>query len=221
MRKFAMVCLVFLSAIGFTSAVVVAAEQGTAEAAGSKWLTVRVHTEEGQDADVQLPLSLQELVKRVVDVDRLSQLTEGKAKAPLAALTKILGELQAAPDQEILTVEAEKATVKIATETRKQAENTKPAVALKISVKPLQEKGERVNVTVPLGIVEMIARCVKETPISEADFEAMGVGPEKTGLHLAILVQQLPQVIASIRSAGAVDLVSVKDSRQEVRVWIE
>lgn len=221
MTRLTTFCLVFLSVNVFMTPAAFSGDEGTTEATGANWLTVQVHTQEGEDIEIQLPLSFQQLIHKVVDFDRLSELTEGKAKAPLAVMTNILAELHAAPPQEIVAIESEEATVKVATETRERSEDTKAATALKVSVEPSEGNGDRINVTVPLGILELVARCIKTAPITEADFEAMGAGPDETGLHLAVLVNELPQLIAGIRDAGPVDLVSVKTGKEEVRVWIE
>ena len=111
--------------------------------------------------------------------------------------------------------------MKLATAVRERVEGTEPATVLKISVRPQRDKGEKVNVAVPLGIVEMVAACIKAGPLSEENFEAWGMGPGKTGVHFAALVKELPEIIATIRGIGPVEILSVKGDHEDVRVWTE
>ncbi len=195
----------------------VSAQEGNA----TKWLTVQVQNPGGEDVDIQLPLVLHDLVQKVVDFERLSKQTNKEADIPVQVITKVLNELSQAPPQEVLTVEAEGTTVKVATESRKPSVTAKTTSTLRVSVKNLGNDGENVKVAIPLGIVELVAQSLKNGMMTEEHFTALGVGPDETCLHLNVLVSELPKVISSIREAGPVDLVCVRSEREEVRVWTE
>jgi hypothetical protein len=165
--------------------------------AQERWFHVRVDSSEakGEIVRVNLPMSVAEAVLPAVHARGLN---EGKIKikghhAEDVDLRAILEAVSKSPDNEFVTVQSKEQNVRVA----------KSGEYLLIKVldnKHLKDKGksEQVDVKVPMSVVKALL-----TDVNEKD-------------ELNVLA-----ALKALKSFGDLDLVTVKDGEETVRVWID
>lgn len=178
------------------------AQSGTQPA--ERWLHVSVISKEadGEMVRVNVPLALAEKVLPAISKDRLKS---GKARVREFEMNgmdirAILEAVQNTRDGEFVTVESRKETVRVAKEAGylivKVRGMREPRKAAKPDEKPAAPVEKRVDIRVPMSIVEALLSGAKD----ELDLAA---------------------AIRALSAHGDSILVTVEDGRNTVRVWVD
>ena len=181
-----------------TVGVVLGATMALAQAqAPERWFHVRVDSNDakGEIVRVNLPMSVAEAVLPAVHT---RELHEGKIKikghhADDVDLRAILEAVSNSPDNEFVTVQSKEQNVRV-------AKSGQYILVKVLDNKHLKDKGksEQVDVKVPMAVVKALL-----TDVDEKD-------------ELNILA-----ALKALKSFGDLDLVTVKDGEQTVRVWVD
>ncbi len=184
MKKFLPVFLLLLFSLAGAVAVLAQAEPG------QRWLHVRVEKsgEEGESVRINLPLKVALKVLPAIEARELQggRLKIHEARIHGVDIRSLLEAIKTLDDGEFLTVESEKENVRVA----KQAGN------LLVKVDDRQGDAERVDVKVPLRVVEAL------------------LSGEEDELNLLAAVEALSE-------HGDDVLVTVESARETVRVWVD
>jgi len=158
--------------------------------AADRWLHVRVDETQGKAERVRINLPL-ELAEKVLPAIQHDKLQGGKVKVSEAKINNvdlriILETVRTAQDNEFITVESDHENVRVA----------KSGGNLIVQVREEKGEGEKVNITVPL-------------PVIDALFSA---GKDELDLLAAV---------RALSAVGDTVLVSVDDVTSRVRIWVD
>jgi hypothetical protein len=182
LRRAAVLCLL---ATGTLTAAT-AAMAGTTE----RYLHVKVDdAKNGESVNVNVPLSLAEKILPAVNKGNLhaGKVTVGDIDTDGVDIRGILDAIRSAPDNEFVTVKQKDQEVRVA----------KSNGNLIVHVKNNDKDGERVDVTVPMKVVDALFSTAKK---DELDIAA---------------------AIRALSDAGDILIVTVQDASQHVRVWVD
>lgn len=183
---------------GFTRAAVLcllatgALAAATATMAGTteRYLHVKVDdAKNGESVNVNVPLSLAEKILPAVNKGNLhsGKVTIGDVDTDGVDIRAILDAIRTAPDNEFVTVKQKDQDVRVA----------KSNGNLIVHVKNNKNDGEKVDVTVPMKVVDALFSTTKK---DELDIAA---------------------AIRALSDAGDILIVTVQDASQHVRVWVD
>ncbi len=155
-----------------------------------RYLHVRVEDQsKGESVSVNLPLSMAEKILPTVNHGNLHQgrvtMTHGEIEG--VDLHAILDALRSAADGEFVTVKQTDQDVRVA----------KSNGNLVVHVRDSQKEGEKVDITVPLKVVDALFSTAKQ---DELDILA---------------------AIRALGEAGETILVTVEDATEHVRIWVD
>jgi len=192
-----------LVAAGPVAAPIVQA-QGGAQSAAEKWLHVSVLSREanGETVRVNVPLTLIEKVLPAINKDKLraGRVRVSEFKVEGVDIRAVFEAVKDTRDGEFVTVESHKENVRVAKEKGylivKVREMKQPRAAEKVAEKPAEPFEERVDVKVPLTVVEALLSGAKD----ELDLVA---------------------AIRALSAHGDAILVTVEDRRNTVRIWVD
>jgi hypothetical protein len=182
LQRAAVICLLATGAL----ATATAALAGTTE----RYLHVKVDdAKNGESVNVNVPLSMAEKILPSVNKGNLHQgkVTIGEADMDGIDLHAILDAIRTAPDNEFVTVKEKDEDVRVA----------KSNGNLIIHVKDNKDEGQKVDVTVPMKVVDALFSTAKK---DEIDIAA---------------------AIRALSDAGDILIVTVQDASQHVRVWVD
>lgn len=182
LRSLAVVCL---------SAAMVAGTATTLPAApAERYLHVRVEdAAKGESVNVNVPLSMAEKILPTVNKGALhnGHVTINHADLNDVDVRAILDAIRAAPDNEFVTVKEKDQDVRVA----------KSNGNLIVHVRDNAKGGEKVDVTVPMKVVDALLSTAKQ---NELDVAA---------------------ALQALSDEGDALLVTVQDATQHVRVWVD
>lgn len=181
-QKAAVICLLATGAL----------MAATASMAGTtdRYLHVKVDdAKNGESVNVNVPLSLAEAILPAVNKGKLHEgkISVGNADLNGVDLKAILEAIRNAPDNEFVTVKQKDQEVRVA----------KSKGNLIVHVKNNENEGEKVDVTVPMKVVDALFSTAKT---DELDIAA---------------------ALRALSDAGDVLIVTVQDASQHVRVWVD
>jgi hypothetical protein len=190
------------------SAGIATAAQSKSGSTADRWLHVRV-VDDGKDGDkgetvrVNVPLALAEAILPAIKVDRL---TNGKVridhhhKIEEIDLRAIYDAVRNSPDGEFVTVQSTRENVRVAKQGGyllvNVTENERPARSTKEGEKVSARAEKKVDVKVPISVVEAL----------------LSGGTNELDILAAV---------RALARHGDHELVSVRDGRQTVRVWVD
>lgn len=184
LRRAAVLCLLATGALAAATATM--AGTGTTE----RYLHVKVDdAKNGESVNVNVPLSLAEKILPAVNKGNLhgGKVTVGDIDTDGVDIRGILDAIRSAPDNEFVTVKQKDQEVRVA----------KSNGNLIVHVKNNDKDGERVDVTVPMKVVDALFSTAKK---DELDIAA---------------------AIRALSDAGDILIVTVQDASQHVRVWVD
>ena len=187
-------------AVGITAvvvAVVLLAGMGRARAANApdRYLHVRVDgAADGEKVSVNVPLALAEKVLPAINHGELhgGKVKIGNMNTGDVDVRAILDAVRSSPDNEFVTVQQADQDVRVA----KVGDNLVVHVRSK-DADGKENKAEKVDVTVPLSIVDAV---LKNNTNSEIDLTA---------------------VLRALQNSGESFVVNVQNAEQTVRVWVD
>jgi hypothetical protein len=182
LRKAAVLCLLATGALAAATATMA----GTTE----RYLHVKVDdAKNGESVNVNVPLSLAEKILPAVNKGNLhaGKVTVGDIDTDGVDVRGILDAIRTAPDNEFVTVKQKDQEVRVA----------KSNGNLIVHVKNNDKDGEKVDVTVPMKVVDALFSTAKK---DELDIAA---------------------AIRALSDAGDILIVTVQDASQHVRVWVD
>jgi hypothetical protein len=143
----------------------------------------------GESVKVNVPLSMAEKILPTVNKGSLhnGHITIGKADLNDVDMRTILDALRTAPDNEFVTVKEKDEDVRVA----------KSNGNLIVHVRDSGKDGEKVDVTVPMKVMDALFATAKENQLDLA-----------AALH-------------ALSDAGDAILVTVQDATQHVRIWVD
>lgn len=178
----AVLCLLVTGAL----ATATATRAGTTE----RYLHVKVDdAKNGESVNVNVPLSMAEKILPSVNKGNLHQgkVMIGDADMEGVDLRAILDAIRTAPDNEFVTVK----------ETDQEVRVAKSNGNLIVHVKDNKREGEKVDVTVPMKVVDALFSTTKK---DELDIAA---------------------AIRALSDAGDILIVTVQNASQHIRVWVD
>ncbi len=181
-QRAAVICLLATGTLAAATATLA----GTTE----RYLHVKVDdAKNGESVNVNVPLSMAEKILPSVNKGNLHQgkVTIGEANMDGIDLHAILDAIRTAPDNEFVTVKEKDEDVRVA----------KSNGNLIIHVKDNKDEGQKVDVTVPMKVVDALFSTAKK---DEIDIAA---------------------AIRALSDAGDILIVTVQDASQHVRVWVD
>jgi len=158
--------------------------------APERYLHVRVEdSAKGESVNVNVPLSMAEKVLPAVNHGNLHQgkVTISTSEMNGIDVRAILDAIRTAPDNEFVTVKEKDQDVRVA----------KSNGNLVVHVTDSSKKGEKVDVTVPLKVVDALFSSAKQ---DELDVAA---------------------ALRALSDAGDTLLVTVQDATEHVRIWVD
>jgi hypothetical protein len=182
LRSLAVTCLSAAMVAGTATAVLAAPAE--------RYLHIQVDDPtKGESVKVNVPLSMAEKILPTVNKGSLhnGHITIGKADLNDVDMRTILDALRTAPDNEFVTVKEKEEDVRVA----------KSNGNLIVHVRDSGKDGEKVDVTVPMKVLDALFATAKE---NELDLAA--------ALH-------------ALSDAGDAILVTVQDATQHVRIWVD
>jgi hypothetical protein len=182
LQRAGVLCLLATGAL----AAATAAMAGTTE----RYLHVKVDdAKNGESVNVNVPLSMAEKILPAVDKGNFHQgkITIGEAEMNGVDLRAVLDAIRTAPDNEFVSVKQKDQDVRVA----------KSNGNIIIHVKNNKDDGEKVDVTVPMKVVDALFSTAKK---DELDVAA---------------------AIRALSDAGDILIVTVQDASQHVRVWVD
>ena len=187
----ALSCLLLVATIG----VAVKAATGPAKPATSeRYLHVKVNGgEKGENVNVNLPLSLAEKILPTINHGDLhnGRVTISHADINDVDVRAILDAIRTAPDNEFVTVKSNEQDVRVA------KMNGNLVVHVRDSGKESGKGGQKVDITVPMKVVDALFSTAKQ---NELDVAA---------------------AIRALSEAGETVLVTVQDAEQNIKIWID
>jgi hypothetical protein len=182
LQRAAVLCLLATGALAAATATMA----GTTE----RYLHVKVDdAKNGESVNVNVPLSLAEKILPAVNKGNLhaGKVTIGDVDTDGVDIHAILDAIRTAPDNEFVTVKEKDEDVRVA----------KLNGNLIIHVKNNNNEGEKVDITVPMKVVDALFSTAKK---DELDIAA---------------------AIRALSDAGDILIVTVQDASQHVRVWVD
>lgn len=176
-----------LNGAGLTLALLSTAAVAWAQA--EPWIHVRVteHEQDGKKVSVNVPLSLAQVALEVAprDVLEKGRLKLNQKDISVADIRRLWTELKASGDAEFVTVEEKDKTVRIA----------RAGDYVRIDVRNQSEKNEKVQIRMPLTVVDALL---------SGEGETMDIGAAITQLK-----------------GQRGEIVTVEGSESHVRIWID
>jgi hypothetical protein len=182
LRSLAVVCLSAAMVTGMATAVLAAPAE--------RYLHIKVDDpSKGESVNVNVPLSMAEKILPTVNKGSLhnGHVTIGKADLNDVDVRTILDALRTAQDNEFVTVKEKDQEVHVA----------KSNGNLIVHVRETGKDGQKVDVTVPMKVVDALLSTAKENELDVA-----------AALH-------------ALSDAGDALLVTVQDATQHVRIWVD
>jgi hypothetical protein len=180
---------------GIVTLCALAAAVATAPAAlagpGERYLHVKVEdAAKGESVNVNVPLSMAEKILPTVNKGNLhnGHVTIGSADINDVDIRALLDAVRTAPDNEFVTVKEKDEDVRIA----------KSNGNIVIHVRDGNKGGQKVDITVPMKVVDALLSGTKET--NELDISA---------------------AIRALGDAGDALLITVEDATEHVRIWVD
>lgn len=180
---------------GIVAMCALAATVATAPAAlagpGERYLHVKVEdTAKGESVNVNVPLSMAEKILPTVNKGELhnGRVRIGSADINDVDIRALLDAVRTAPDNEFVTVKQKDQDVRIA----------KSNGNIVIHVRDGNKGGQKVDITVPMKVVDALLSGTKET--NELDISA---------------------AIRALSDAGDAMLITVEDATEHVRIWVD
>ncbi len=172
------------------TAMVAGTADGALAATSERYLHIKVDdSAKGESVNVNLPLSMAEKILPTVNNGSLhnGHLTIGKAEINDVDVRAILDAIRTTPDHEFVTVKEKVQDVRVA----------KSNGNLVIHVRDTGKDGQKVDVTVPMKVVDALLSTAKQ---NELDVAA---------------------AIRALSDAGDEPLVTVQGTTEHVRVWVD
>jgi hypothetical protein len=188
MRAIGVCCVLALTMSNL--AVTAMAAPTTAAPATERYLHVKVDdATKGESVNVNLPLSMAAAILPTVNKGTLhnGHVTIGEADFNGVDVRALLEAIRSAPDNEFVTVKEKDQDVRVA----------KSNGNLIVHVLDKNKDGEKVDVTIPMKVVDALFSTVKD---NELDVAA---------------------AIRALSDAGDAVLVTVQDATEHVRIWID
>ena len=181
-QKAMVACLLGTGALAMATA--------AAAATTERYLHVKVEdAKNGESVNVNVPLSMAEKILPAVNHGELhdGKVTVHKAELNGIDVRAILDAIRTAPDNEFVTVQEKNQDVRVA----------KMNGNIVIHVKDTSGEGQKVDVTVPMKVVDALFSSAKD---DELDIAA---------------------ALRALSDAGDILIVTVQDASQQVRVWVD
>jgi hypothetical protein len=179
-----------LAAVCLSAAIVAGTAPAVLAAPVERYLHIKVDDpSKGESVNVNVPLSMAEKILPTVNKGSFhnGHVTIGKADLNDVDVRTILDAIRTAPDNEFVTVKEKDQDVRVA----------KSNGNLIVHVRDAGKDGQRVDVTVPMKVVDALLSTAKE---NELDVAA---------------------ALRALSDAGDALLVTVQDATQHVRIWVD
>jgi hypothetical protein len=179
-----------LAAVCLSAAILAGTAPAVLAAPGERYLHIKVDDpSKGESVNVNVPLSMAEKILPTVNKGSLhnGHVTIGKADLNDLDVRTILEAIRTAPDNEFVTVKEKDQDVRVA----------KSNGNLIVHVRDAGKDGQKMDVTVPMKVVDALLSTVKE---NELDLAA---------------------ALRALSDAGDALLVTVQDATQHVRIWVD
>jgi hypothetical protein len=204
-RRAIALAVVAALALGLGTAAVLATGQAGTATGSEKWLHVSVvsHDAKGETVRVNVPLSLAEKVLPAINLDKRHKLQGGKIRinefrVDGIDIRAVFEAVKESRDGEFVTVESKRETVRVAKEAGyllvKVREERPARESMEGEKRPART--ERVDVKIPMTVVEAL----------------LSAGQDELDLVAAI---------RALAAHGDAILVTVEDSRNSVKVWVD
>lgn len=179
-----------LAAVCLSAAMVASTATGALAAPAERYLHIKVDDpSKGESVNVNVPLSMAEKILPTVNKGSLhnGHVTIGKADLNDVDVRTILDALRTAQDNEFVTVKEKDQEVRVA----------KSNGNLIVHVRDAGKDGQKVDVTVPMKVVDALLSTAKENDLDVA------------------------AALRALSDAGDALLVTVQDATQHVRIWVD
>jgi hypothetical protein len=179
-----------LAAVCLSAAIVAGTAPAVLATPVERYLHIKVDDpSKGESVNVNVPLSMVEKILPTVNKGSLhnGHVTIGKADLNDVDVRAILDAIRTAPDNEFVTVKEKDQDVRVA----------KSNGNLIVHVRDAGKDGQKVDVTVPMKVVDALLSTAKE---NELDVAA---------------------ALRALSDAGDALLVTVQDTTQHVRIWVD
>jgi hypothetical protein len=179
-----------LAAVCLSTAIVAGTAPAVLATPVERYLHIKVDDpSKGESVNVNVPLSMVEKILPTVNKGSLhnGHVTIGKADLNDVDVRAILDAIRTAPDNEFVTVKEKDQDVRVA----------KSNGNLIVHVRDAGKDGQKVDVTVPMKVVDALLSTAKE---NELDVAA---------------------ALRALSDAGDALLVTVQDTTQHVRIWVD
>lgn len=198
LKRFLSIAALCVLTIGLTAPPVTHAAAGSpaivfATSAAERYLHVKVEDQEnGESVNVNLPLSMAEKIIPTINHGDLhhGRVTVHNMDVDCVDIRAILDALRNAEDNEFVTVKQKDEQVRV-------AKSKGNLVVHVVDNHDSEKKGEKVEVTVPMKVVDAL---ISTTKNNELDIAA---------------------AIHALADAGDAVLVTVQDASQHIRVWVD
>jgi hypothetical protein len=179
-----------LAAVCLSAAMVASTATGVLAAPAERYLHIKVDDpSKGESVNVNVPLSMAEKILPTVNKGSLhnGHVTIGKADLNDVDVRTILDALRTAQDNEFVTVKEKDQEVRVA----------KSNGNLIVHVRDAGKDGQKVDVTVPMKVVDALLSTAKQNDLDVA------------------------AALRALSDAGDALLVTVQDATQHVRIWVD
>jgi hypothetical protein len=187
-------CLLLAATIAVAIGIAKGATTGAGKAASERYLHVKVDGgTKGESVNVNVPLSMAIKILPTINHGELhnGRITISSADINDVDVRAILDAVRTAPDNEFVTVKSSEQDVRVA------KSNGNLIIHVRDSGKDSGKSGQKVDVTVPMKVVDALFSTAKQ---NELDVAA---------------------AIRALGEAGETVLVTVQDAEQNVRIWID
>jgi hypothetical protein len=187
-------CLLLAATIAVAIGIAKGATTGAGKAASERYLHVKVDGgTKGESVNVNVPLSMAIKILPTINHGELhnGRITISSADNNDVDVRAILDAVRTAPDNEFVTVKSSEQDVRVA------KSNGNLIIHVRDSGKDSGKSGQKVDVTVPMKVVDALFSTAKQ---NELDVAA---------------------AIRALGEAGETVLVTVQDAEQNVRIWID
>ena len=187
-------CLLLVATIAVAIGIAKGATTAAAKPAAERYLHVKVDGgTKGESVNVNVPLSMAIKILPTINHGELhnGRVTISSADINDVDVRAILDAVRTAPDNEFVTVKSSEEDVRVA------KSNGNLIIHVRDSGKDSGKSGQKVDVTVPMKVVDALFSTAKQ---NELDVAA---------------------AIRALGEAGETVLVTVQDAEQNVRIWID
>jgi hypothetical protein len=187
-------CLLLVATIAVAIGIAKGATTAAAKPAAERYLHVKVDGgTKGESVNVNVPLSMAIKILPTINHGELhnGRITISSADINDVDVRAILDAVRTAPDNEFVTVKSSEEDVRVA------KSNGNLIIHVRDSGKDSGKSGQKVDVTVPMKVVDALFSTAKQ---NELDVAA---------------------AIRALGEAGETVLVTVQDAEQNVRIWID